>query len=96
MPLLTIWCGLVPDNLEATSITLFTGLLNLSNNLAFYFGSLIIWIFQVKSQNYSNIWIPMVIQNVYLFIMIVLIIFVEFPDLEEKKKDDKAIEILDF
>lgn len=41
MPLITLWCSICPDNLEATSITLFTGLINLSTSLSSYFGILI-------------------------------------------------------
>lgn len=41
MPILTIWCAICPKNLEATSITLFTGLSNLSFSFSSYFGSLL-------------------------------------------------------
>lgn len=51
MPLIAIWCAICPNNLEATSITLFTGLLNLSYNLSNYFGSLILVILQVSEKN---------------------------------------------
>lgn len=41
LPLLAIWCAICPRNLEATSITLFTGLINLAGSFSCYFGSLI-------------------------------------------------------
>ena len=48
MPLLAIWCSYAPINLEATSITLFTGILNLSGNLSNYFGSLLTFLIGVN------------------------------------------------
>jgi len=48
MPLIAIWCHVCPDNLEATSITLFTGLMNLSGNASNYFGSFILYILDVN------------------------------------------------
>lgn len=41
MPILSIWCEFCPDNLEASSIALFTGMINLSSTLSSYFGSFI-------------------------------------------------------
>lgn len=48
MPLLAIWCSFIPQNLEATSITLFTGLLNISGNISNYIGALISYIFNIN------------------------------------------------
>lgn len=84
MPLITIWCAISPDNLEATSITLFTGLINLSNNFGNYFGSAILWTLQIDEDQFTDLWIPLVIQNVYLLIMTVAVLFVSFPDLDKK------------
>lgn len=41
IPLLGIWCDLCPDNLEATTVTLFTGLHNLISSLSGVLGSTI-------------------------------------------------------
>jgi len=51
MPILTVWCSICPKNLEATSITTFTGLLNLSFNLSNYFGSAILWFLEIGTDN---------------------------------------------
>lgn len=48
LPLMSICCQICPDNLEATTITLFTGLINLSNNLSNYIGSLVIWLTNIN------------------------------------------------
>lgn len=48
LPLMSIWVQLCPDNLEATSITVFTGLINLSNNVSNYVGSLVLWITNIS------------------------------------------------
>ena len=61
MPILTIWCAMCPNKLEATSITLFTGMMNLSDNLSNYIGSLIMWILNISDKNYDKYWILLVI-----------------------------------
>ena len=53
MPILTIWCAMSPNKLEATSITFFTGIMNLSNNLSNYFGSFVMWIMAIDYKNYE-------------------------------------------
>ena len=86
MPILAIWCGICPKNLEATSITLFTGLLNLAANLSNYFGGFLIWLMDVHRTNYDDLWQPIVIQNSYLLFMMICITMVPFPDLTVKKE----------
>jgi hypothetical protein len=80
MPILAIWCALCPKNLEGTSITLFTGLLNLSANASLYFGSFLMWLIDIHKNDYDRMWEPVVIQNGYLLIMIIAISFIDFPD----------------
>lgn len=90
MPILAIWCAICPKDLEATSITLFTGLLNFSGNLSNYFGSFLIWTLNIHRTNYDKIWLPIVIQNSYLLIMMLGIAFIEFPNPNENKKEDRT------
>lgn len=58
MPILTVWCAICPANLEATSITTFTGLINLSSNISNYFGSAILWFLEIGKGNLREMWIP--------------------------------------
>lgn len=99
MPLLAIWCALCPANLEATSITLFTGLINLSSNLSNYLGALFIYLFSLHSESYEKIGKAVIIQNVYLLVLIIAITFVPFPipnrvkeSKPEEKKEEKKVE----
>ena len=61
MPLLTIWCSFIPPNLEATSITLFTGLLNFSGNLSNYFGAFLSFILNVTKEHLEKLYILLII-----------------------------------
>ena len=90
MPILAIWCSICPENLEATSITLFTGLLNFSGNLSNYLGGILIWSLNIHKTNYDKLWQPIVIQNSYLLVMMVCIAFVEFPDPSQESEENKA------
>lgn len=92
MPILAIWCSVCPKNLEATSITLFTGLINLSTNLSNYFGSFFIWFFGVNKTNFDKIWLLVVLQNAYLFLAMLGVVFVEFPVPKfQKDPNEKAL-----
>lgn len=82
LPLLAIWCAICPKDLEATSITLFTGLINMAGSFSCYFGSLVEIIMSVDENNLEKIWLPLIIQNLYLLAMTVYIVFVEFPVIE--------------
>lgn len=79
MPLIAIWCSICPDKLEATSITLFTGLMNLSGNASNYFGSLVLYISGVNQDNFTNFWMPLLFQNVYLLFVTFAVLFIDFP-----------------
>ena len=80
MPILAIWCRLCPQNLEGTSITLFTGLLNLSTYSSLYFGSFLLWMIKITKTEYHRMWEAVVVQQSYLLVMILGILFIDFPD----------------
>lgn len=61
MPLLTIWCSFIPSNLEATSITLFTGILNLSGNFSNYFGAFLSFILGINTKHLDKLYILLLI-----------------------------------
>ena len=87
MPLISIWCAMCPDNLEATSITFFTGLMNFSYNISNYFGASILYTLSINKEDFDKVWIPYTIQNVYLLIMTIAIVFVRFPAIAEKQQE---------
>lgn len=92
LPLMAIWAKLSPENLEATSITLFTGMINLSNNISNYFGSFLLWLTDINQSNIELIYIPIIIQNAYLLIMIFFILLLDFPTRESLSQEDKQLE----
>lgn len=87
MPLIAIWCAICPKNLEATSITLFTGLINLSFNFSNYFGSFILIILGIDKSQLDSLWLPLLIQNIYLLILTIVIVFVDFPEVKKKEEE---------
>ena len=87
MPIIAIWCAVCPTNLEATSITLFTGLMNLSANISTYLGALITWLLGIKKGHFDDFWIVVVIQNWYFIVVILAFIVVGFPDPSDVKTE---------
>lgn len=87
MPIIAIWCDICPKNLEATSITLFTGLINFSYNISSWLGSLIQIIVGIDEKSLDKIWIPLLIQNGYLLVMTVWILFIKFPSVKKESQE---------
>lgn len=84
MPVMAIWCSICPKNLEALSITIITGFINLSNILSEYVGGFLIWLLKFDKRTYSRLWVPLTIENVYMLIVLIFLIFVDFPDPRSK------------
>lgn len=80
MPIIAIWCAICPPSLEATSITLLTAFINFSSNLGTYLGALTMLFLRVDEHQFGRLWLLLVIQNVYLILAIVGVLFVPFPD----------------
>jgi len=83
MPIIALWCAVCPKNLEATSITLFTGLMNFSNNLSMYLGSGLSAIFGIKKENFDRVYILVLFQNAYLLLAMVAVLWADFPELRK-------------
>lgn len=61
MPVLAIWTYNCPKNLEATSITVFTGFYHICQVFSGLFGAFLIWIWHVEKTDYTRLWILIVI-----------------------------------
>lgn len=86
MPIMAVWIGICPDNLEGLSVTLITGVFDLAANSSSYFGGFILWLLDFNKKDYSKTWIPAVIENSYLLLVICSICCLEFPDPNGKVK----------
>ncbi len=105
MPIIAIWCAICPPDLEATSITLFTGLMNLAYNCSTYLGAGITYAFGIRQKHFEDFWLLPVIQNWYLILVIIALFVIGFPDPTETKstdsqepvikRNDQAIELVD-
>jgi Na+/melibiose symporter-like transporter len=89
MPILAIWCNVCPKNLEATAITLLTGILNLALGVSEYVGAFLCWVLGINKTNVEKIWLPLIIQCAYLLVGITAVLFVHFPSGDPNRKEDK-------
>jgi hypothetical protein len=80
MPVVAIWCSICPRNLEALSITIITGIFNMSGILGEYIGGFLIWLINFDKKDYSQLWIPLTIENGYILFILCFLICVKFPD----------------
>lgn len=55
LPLFALWCAFSPEGLEATSITLFTGLGNFTQNISNYTGYFVLKLTNVDRANQTDI-----------------------------------------
>lgn len=89
MPIIAIWCGICPKNLEGLSITLITGISNISSIFSEYFGALIIWMFKFKKDDYDSVWKAVLIENGYFLFIIIIVFIVDFPEISIKNKNEE-------
>lgn len=90
MPIIAIWCAVTPPDLEATSITLLTGLMNLAYNCSTYIGAGITYGFGIRQKHFEDFWLLVVIQNWYLIMVIIALFVIGFPDPTEKIQDSET------
>lgn len=85
MPVIGIWVAISPKNLEATSITLFTGILNFSNIGGSFLGTLIQNMFGINETNLPEIWKVILVQSGYLLLVTLSVFIVRLPDPKKDK-----------
>lgn len=95
MPIIAIWCSICPSNLEATSITLLTAFINMSGNCGVYFGGIIMIISKIEDDRFDKLWVLLLIQNLYLIVAIVVVLFVRFPDPSKVPLDLEMVALTD-
>ena len=95
MPIITVWISIMPKQLEATSITLITGLINFSANFSAYFGAYLMVLLGIEDKNYNELWKLLVIQSVYYFIILLFLFRTSFPTVQnDKRENDEEIKTL--
>ena len=66
-------------------------MINFSSNISGYFGSLLMYLLNIKQGHLENLWIGILISNIYLTITIIILFFIDFPKF---KKDEHSYEEL--
>lgn len=79
MPIVTVWISIMPKELEATSITLITGLINFSSNISAYFGAYLMVIMGIGEKSYNELWKLLVVQSAYYLFVLIFLFRVKFP-----------------
>lgn len=79
MPIVTIWISVMPKELEATSITLITGMINFSSNFSAYFGAFFMVALGIENKGYDELWKLLLIQSLYYLIVLVFLFRTNFP-----------------
>jgi MFS family permease len=85
LPILAVMCLVCPPGLEATTVTFYTALLKISYYCSLNMGAILMNVFEVTKADYSKFWQLLVVQNSYIFIVLVLIIFISIPNIDRKE-----------
>ena len=88
LPLFALWSAFSPSGLEATSITLFTGLMNFTSNMSNYTGYFVLKMTNIDRDTQGDIQKPLWIQNGYLFLLSTVYLFIQFPKATKKLLKD--------
>ena len=96
IPLLGLCVRLCPKDLEGTTYGLFTSIFNFGYYLATVMASLLLLVFGVTSNNYSNLWVIVIIQCVYGGFTLVYMIGILFPRPDKVYGIDQSVYLGDF
>ena len=88
-PLFTLWIKGCPDHFLGTSITVLTGFVNIYTMLSTVFASLVVWMLDIAIKNFSKIWVPVFLENIFMLITLILVALLL---LGVKKPDYRSLE----
>ena len=89
MPIYAIWCDICPKNLEGVSITLITGISNISAIISECLGSLIIYLIGFRNKNYDDIWKTVLVDSLYVFVLLIVLFIIKFPEVQVLNNNEK-------
>jgi Na+/melibiose symporter-like transporter len=79
LPVITVWCGVCPNGLEATSISFLTGISNFCVGISGFHGSFAAWALGITDNNSHSLWKPVFYQSVFLMVVTAGFWAVRFP-----------------
>lgn len=83
LPLYTIWSKSFPNNMEATSLTILSCLVNFASSGGAYVGVLFERFLKLNKKDFSGLWKAAAIQSVYVLILLVVSLIVLSPKCNE-------------
>ena len=104
MPLLVLCCRICPKNMEGTMFAILMSVFNLASTISYYLGSLLIYLLNITQKNFKNLWILILLANIFAIIPLFFIGMVniekanavafEWNNNEEKTKTDVINRVL--
>lgn len=79
LPLLALCCRFCPKNLEGTTYSVFTAIFNFAGQISTLLGSLLVYMFHVQNDDFSQLWKIVCLQTFYTLFGAILLNFVSFP-----------------
>ena len=95
MPVMTIWTSYTPPGLEATSVTLLTGISNLTSNISNYTGSFVLYVCEIDAQDLKKVWLALIIQNLYLVVVTCIVYIIPLSNSKPAGKPISEITALE-
>ena len=95
MPLLVITANMCPKNIEGTTYALLMSVIFLGYFISYQFGGLLNYLFDVSSENFSNLWMVILSSNLIALFQLPMIYCVEIDSKHEAKieVDNKNVEL---
>lgn len=95
IPVLVFACRICPKNVEGTMYALVMSTLNLGGLLSEQTGALVVYLLGITSSEFGNLWILIVIVNVFILLLLPFLYFLninEAQEIAEGKNDDTGVE----
>lgn len=93
IPNLVYACRLCPKNVEGTMYALILSTINAGFTISSEIGALFIYLLGITQDNYSNLWLLIVLSNLSLLLLIPYAFFIEFNKAQILAEKDIGIEI---
>jgi len=91
MPMCVLAANLCPKNIEGVTYALMMSVINLGLFLSYNFGSLLTTILGITSENFTNLWLLILISNLLQFIPLPILLWMDDVKHEHVKEVDEPI-----
>ena len=94
LPIVGVCLEVCPQNLEGFFMSMILLLNNFSKNIGQFFGTIIIYLFDINSADYSKIYLIILLNCIVIAVGVVILMYSHIPEKPKKKEEEETLEHL--